>query len=231
MLLVNRDWEPISLGNNSSFSVIDIIVLCVSCSRFVISNPTAVPGSALRLSMALGNYGLHDFLKMTEVAILGLANRRYCQDRRAEAIMSAVGATKWFKISSSDPREAETVLRQYPLSFVNEVRDYMGSSIFFTSIPGLGFTGVLDRFFGSHGRDYSGALDAVGSLLPFSFGSDTFVMINGRPTPHPSVATSTIEKSGSVRIPAGIVMSSDGDRSWGHPCVVMGPFTSTGWYY
>jgi len=107
---------------------------------------------------------LLDLAYLTQTVILRMARNRMCTSRRAEAIMSALGATNWFRsYSSSDC----LVLGAYPLSFVNEVRGAVGSAIFFSSPPSPEkLEAQIEKFCGDY-HEYPGSQEKLGSLLPF----------------------------------------------------------------
>ena len=142
--------------------------------------------------------------------ILLFCDRRECKSRRAEAIMSVLGATQWY-----DKQETETslVLDRYPLAFVNEVRRNFGSADFF-KVQFLHFTAVnivLQCL-----RDPRYQPRAIGSLLPF--GTSHFVAIESTFEPpnrwsHASLDSWEIRLDGSVHILATSILASSKGKS------------------
>ena len=140
------------------------------------------------------------------IAVLG--SRRYCQDSRAEAIMSVIGATNWYTESNSASRRHSStsmVLGTYSFLFVEEVFRKLGASFFnATLIRSLSSNELLRR------------PSIQGSLLPFcsveSSGVEekTVQKWSFPESDHPSVRTWRIQTDGSVYIPhAGMLVSSD----------------------
>ncbi|KAF1985872.1 hypothetical protein K402DRAFT_394472 [Aulographum hederae CBS 113979] len=74
--------------------------------------------------------GLDRLLNMDRVDILALGDRRTCTGRRAEAIMSVIGATKWYSGADQSRREQNLVLGKYPLDFVQEVQSLIPRAFF-----------------------------------------------------------------------------------------------------
>ncbi|KAM4062032.1 hypothetical protein HRG_008902 [Hirsutella rhossiliensis] len=67
---------------------------------------------------------LKALLFLEQVDILMLADSRHCTGRRAEAIMSALGATRWFdhvRQKIYNP-ESDLIMDKYPARFIEEVR-------------------------------------------------------------------------------------------------------------
>lgn len=163
--------------------------------------------------------GLCKLLRLDQVTLLTLGDRRECTGRRAESIMSALGATKWYeKILREVPNGNETQLRarleedlvlgKYPISFVKEV---------YGTVPG--------DFFGSYLKLYSldigkkngtDVSNAHGSMLPFSTSSEIFSSGSGFRTEssrlfaetHSTVRTWEVRASGHVHIRDACVVSS-----------------------
>ena len=156
------------------------------------------------------------YTSRTNILIQG--NTRQCTGRRAEAIMSILGITNWFKeVSDPSERERDMVLGMYPLSFVNEAVKVIGPE-FFLAQKGITSTYTsLDYFFGS----------ARGSILPFSNLDPT--RNRGRKDVknpiyevhdarfHPAIRSWTFNRNGSISMKqAGILGSTDS----AHPMVM-----------
>ncbi|KAI1746154.1 hypothetical protein F4680DRAFT_463449 [Xylaria scruposa] len=76
--------------------------------------------------------GLGQLVDLAPISLIALGDRRECKERRAEAIMSALGATKWYieSFNTIQPGrestfrsslEQDLVLGKYPLRFVQEL--------------------------------------------------------------------------------------------------------------
>src|SRR5450759_4702228 len=61
--------------------------------------------------------GLDKLTEMTRIGVLTLGDPRHCKVYRADAVMSAIGVTRW----KDDADAATMMLEKYPLSFVRDV--------------------------------------------------------------------------------------------------------------
>jgi hypothetical protein len=162
---------------------------------------------------------------LSPLSILALGKYRYCESRRAEAIMSAVGATDWF--ASTIDRDGDVVLNTYPLEFINEVRWKVGSAAFFGCwIMGELVDECIENYFGE--TPYSGPLEPVGSMLPFVPGSDIFHWEHSpwlHLQEHECLSNWQIEHSGSVRMTEAVIVSSSFSTATNdeHDCILNGP--------
>lgn len=153
-------------------------------------------GSALveQLFSLLARLGLLKLFGLTPAIILRLGNLRYCRRRRAEAIMSAVGATEWF---SRGENSESLVLGLYPLSFIEELRSKRGSGLFFSEAT-IKFD-ILQKIL--YWNDYDGPVELVGSMLPFGDGKQINSHDNLLTSSEDSaVASWTIDAAGRVRM-------------------------------
>lgn len=168
----------------------------------------------------------HDrLLELSQVDILRLGDRRYCREKRAEAIMSAIGATRWFekvRKGSYDP-ERDKILDKYPCKFIKEVRKHIPGE-FFATYCKWPFSDADDDF-----RIQGGAFDSRdgttlallyhldgvhGSLLPFSKTGHQYRRTSSsapdrvRYITHESVHDWSIEHTGEVGIRKARVLST-----------------------
>jgi hypothetical protein len=148
MIPCNEQWEPVTISNHIAVSFIDLIALIAATSEMLAS--TQVPKGVYQLVRMFDKIEMTDLLVLSQAKILNLGNQRYCHERRAEAIMSAVGVTDWFQNCTTDSRERELVLHRYPFPFVNELRLKLGAC-FFTSAPSpvSEFYNILDQIGGN----------------------------------------------------------------------------------
>lgn len=171
-------------------------------------------GSVRQLSSLLGTTGLSELPSMTLTTILGLGSRRYCSEGRAEAIMSVLDATEWFSSCADNAeREKDLVMKQYPQSFVQEIRKKLGSSTFFSSAR-------IRPYFPEVLAQYAGETDnvSIGSMLPFGSRMPIFYFNLGFESgviPHPSIETWMIESTGAVRVENVVIISSSMEESSG----------------
>lgn len=66
--------------------------------------------------------GLTHLTDLTPSYLLALGDVRACTSRRAEAIMSAIGATKWYSEVPESLHDDNLVLGRYPLAFIRELQ-------------------------------------------------------------------------------------------------------------
>lgn len=200
MLLADSSWdlaklnsEPISFDEILSFNVL---------SNF--DKAATAPRSVDHLMALLINTGLKELLSITRARLLGLGAHRFCLERRAEAIMSALGATTWFSPSAQDMPIEDLVLDQYPLSFVNEALEKMGPVAFFTSSASGLWLQAKDRKIGPFGE-----YQRAGSMMPFGKNAPKLHLdLDGDEKAHPSLSTWTIDTDGGVNIGEAVIVSS-----------------------
>lgn len=216
MWLCSRTWQVPTCGSETPLSLSGLIILL---SRLPIQSRRDSPeGFELKLFSHLA--GLHKFPLLSRAEVLALGNGRQCTGQRAEAVMSALGATDWYEAATTAPdgtrtpykeNPAELVLGKYPLEFVAEIC---------AKCPGEFFDSVFNLDRGdayAAGADMC-ALENRGAMLPFSKGNDDFIknsmyLSDGplRETSfsyHESVATWSISKSGMVKILRACILSS-----------------------
>lgn len=211
MWLCNSKWEFLSVSDDTPLALNDIVALSLVNST-IPSLTAQLPIGVRDLTRLLQITGLQNLLQLSQLSVIVMGNERHCTSRRAEAIMSAIGATDWFPDFNDPSDDSNLVLDLYPLPFVNEVREKLGSATFFSSSPlGWEFHYVLHKFC-SEKRTKRRKFEELGSLLPFGPGAHTLafeVDSNPHMLEHPALKTWTIENTGCVRVKqAGIVSSS-----------------------
>lgn len=159
--------------------------------------------------------GLDGLLNLDRVAVLNLGDRRQCSGRRAEAIMSAIGITRWYEeaLDESQPDhmaefkerlERDLVLGKYPAEFVRELKESVPGSEFFNTVVKIS-------------RDLNGSWPVTrGSMLPFSVNAVNYVL--ERPKlralgTHHSVSTWSVLPTGQVHIQQACVVASSSDET------------------
>ena len=218
MWLCNSKWEFLAISENTPIALNDIVALCLA--NFGTMNSTGRGSTGVReLQNLIRTTGLEGLLRLSELSIITMGNERHCKKRRAEAIMSAVGAVDWFpgfndplKDDLDDEDDERLLLGLYPLAFIKEVREKLGSASFFSSTPlGPQFHYVLYKYC-SEKRSKRGKFEDLGSLLPIGPGAHSVaweVESIRHMVEHPTLKTWTIEPTGRVHIrQAGIVSSS-----------------------
>lgn len=170
-----RDWDLLSYAETSmpvTFSGLIAIANLLQRLKMSISrdnNHTAIT----EIGSWILKTGFSGFLDAGVIDVLKLGERRECKGSRAEAIMSAVGATDWYNaiVERLDPDqpfrtqrhlfEQDLVLGKYPVAFVNEVFrkdpvDFFSSTFKMTMDPQVLIDSLLSQNI------------PAGSLLPFS---------------------------------------------------------------
>lgn len=139
--------------------------------------------------------------------ILRIANIRECHGPRTPAVMSAVGATDWYRKRVVEGREAEEghlVLGVYELDFVREVARKLGSSFYMSIVR-------LDTRINSPQRRPT---RAIGSMMPFSPHAAKLPTDESMDTrvDHDSVKSWVVLEDGSVHIQSAGILASSEDR-------------------
>ncbi|KAF2250759.1 hypothetical protein BU26DRAFT_549449 [Trematosphaeria pertusa] len=192
MILYDKDWRPLALDNfRIPFDHVPALSRILLTASF--GDDPHWPNAVRELYYVLIETGIQDLPTMTPTTVLLYGNQRYCQGRRAEAIMSVIGARDWF--NDDDPGGGESLMAgRYPFSFVNEVRQKLGAI-----------------FFAWADTDYE-EVSATGTMLPFSessFASRRALGTLLNPTDHPSVATWKLQTNGQMLLSqVGIVAST-----------------------
>ncbi|KAJ9607198.1 hypothetical protein H2200_008270 [Cladophialophora chaetospira] len=170
--------------------------------------------------------GTSRLYSISPTGLLYLGQHRQCTSRRAEAIMSAVGATDWFNTYVAEHHsapEVDLIHGLYPCSFVNEVARKSGAVFYATVASDLSYLeGVVDASNGAW-RPINPLL-GIGSLLPFTM-TRTILLPQERNSQswygHTSISSWHIESDGRVRMPqAGVVATciaglSGNDKAYG----------------
>jgi hypothetical protein len=177
--------------------------------------------SAIEFEYWLRQTGFDTFGDLDQASIMSLGDRRECTGRRAEAIMSVVGATQWytdalhasmsFEKKDTKDLEGDLVLGKYPIAFVNELAR-KSPHIFFGTLAKWKMPEDPSKMGGLHGR----AKDEIhnGSMLPFSCYRAAYMNHNiGRKFGHffvpvPSIASWFVQQDGTVRMPRTTLASS-----------------------
>ena len=191
----------------------------------------------IELYDALFASGMNKLSTISPPSVLHLGQHRQCTSNRAEAIMSVVGATNWYRSHvdtfKTSPSESELVLGYYPAALLNEAAQKTGAK-FYASVSSdlANLTGVVNIEGGVW--EPAETSTAIGSLLPFSFGQTTLLAPEHQSLDiedHPSTATWTVLPDGKVNIQeAGLLSSTNDDH--GMPdlpasILVPGIFTTT----
>lgn len=200
IILCNKGWEPLEVATGSPVSLHQLFSIWSVCREGNFIKPIEFwmwPVPVTHLTYIQDMVCGQD-VQISRLAILSLGATRECERRRADAVMSAMGITGWYKEYLEEhkepPPDEDLVLDAYPLAFINEVVSEIGSE-FFTN-----FNPDIMRL-----EDH----DVRGSLLPF--GSPGHHLISGSglgvsqsfyddTTDEPSLKTWSIKITGSVHI-------------------------------
>jgi hypothetical protein len=204
--------------------------------RWILEKLPADAVGVQELYDALVMSGMNKLFNVSPASILNLGQHRQCTSRRAEAIMSVIGATEWYTVHvdkyKTSPAEDDLVLGQYPVAFLNEVASKLGAQFFANVSSDLS---TLERVVDMEGNHWipRDTVTGVGSLLPFMSGQTTLVSPEYESMSirsHPSVQKWTILPGGEVKIPeVGILSSSGGncDSDLQASILVPGVFSTT----
>jgi hypothetical protein len=211
MIMLDKNWRPLAVGNKLLIALDSLISLAGELS----ATEDAPKGVATLNSMF---YDHHLSLLRTESRLvpLVLGANRVSTSPRAPAIMSAIGATDWFRGRTmqqfQSPEEADQlVLGSYPLDFVEEVRNLCGAEFFSCSTATA--TLVIDP---ASGTEPAPGYPLRGTMLPFMPVPDelyqsTFESADsdGHDIDHPSVGSRRIHRDGSVTLPTAAIVASN----------------------
>ena len=196
----------------------------------VVDELEEIPGS-MDLTTLLVDTCMSDLNWISPGAVFTFGQLRQCTGSRAEAIMSVVGATDWYREYLARHKDAppakDLVLGYYQVEFLNEAMSRIGPT-FFTAIPtdlryltgGVRITG--DAWVHCEGHE------PIGSMLPFT-SSPTYLLppqkYSFNAYNHPSIASWTIQIDGSVHVTrAGIVEPEDlTDEDLGEQDMIIAP--------
>lgn len=213
-----ENWErlPDSLRSGTVFEFADVNRSSSKRSRRVLRTlPKDVP-VIHEIYDALTMSGMMELFRLSPVSIIYLGSHRQCTSNRAEAVMSAIGATKWYNDHlekyKKPPPQDDLVLGHYPLTFLQEVANLLGARFFTCVSSDLGNLETVVDF--SDGQwIVKDSERGIGSLLPFT--SDRGVMM---PQAHDSTVIRDHEstqhwrilRDGSVEVRKAAIISSSG---------------------
>lgn len=214
MWMCSRDWSFASViqGQPISFRAIHAIWSCwQNAYEESIVKPAAIDKvrAILEFRKWIYTVGLEQFDALSPVAILAFGEKRVCTRRRAEAIMSALGTTKWYETLPSAEHEKDLVLDKYPLAFINELKDVDPGNFF------CYLSRVENEFEHPEGQadlppDFR-RCQGRGTMLPFSpdarWYNDPGPLFNQFPC-HGSIRSWTISIDGSVHISKACILVS-----------------------
>ena len=211
MLLCNRNWELFKTPSGVPTTLDAILALDWGARPRIVASECNK--AVVDLITLLGCSGLDAVLEPHPISPLSIGSRRQCTERRAEAIMSVVGATSWYQ--STKDLEVDLVMDQYPIEFLREVHHLTGGS-FFRSWSQLScYPDILK----SRDNDMV-ELVVAGTMLPFdSVRHDSKYVTSyqrGNMNDHSSVATWSIANDGKVlMLEVGIVASTEAELDEG----------------
>ncbi|KAF2727373.1 hypothetical protein EJ04DRAFT_557431 [Polyplosphaeria fusca] len=222
MWLCSRDWKPLSCSGMVPVPLSGVVAVIQTQNeaikeRAMKSPLNKTPVAIFELRLWRLKSELHKLLDLDRAAIITLGDRRHCTERRAEAIMSALGTVEWYNKALSDhgpenlhkTLETDLVLGKYPLAFLNELARKVPADFFgaFRRANTKSTPGGLSPF---------STLPQEGTMMPFCRTAaffadgrlrkqnyiDQFIMT------HESLYTWRVEQSGAARLPQVCMISS-----------------------
>ncbi|TRX92899.1 hypothetical protein FHL15_006305 [Xylaria flabelliformis] len=217
MLLLNRHWEPLTLGDSLAITLENIAALLMLEMFYREAWTGSVdeyPAGSREISTFMDETGLFNLFCTNRLTAFILGRDRICTHSRAAAIMSVTGATDWFhdrtleQFRSGDATET-LVCGVYPLAFVNEVYKKIGGTFF--TCPVKAATTFITNVDGEDRLHIS-----PGTMLPFmpvheqqrGFAVMNNAVLSELPD-HRSVSKWKIQADGSVFIPAASIVASN----------------------
>lgn len=161
MIMLDKQWRPLTVGNDLVITFDSLITLLNELSDI----RDARTGVATLIS-GYEDHQMHLLARNTRFDCLILGAHRKSTSPRAPAVMSALGATRWFRGQTlrqfQSPEDADRlVLGLYPLDFVQEVRKLLGAPFF--SCSNTVATLVMDEDTAEPAPGYP----LRGTMLPF----------------------------------------------------------------
>lgn len=219
MWLCSRNWDFVTCPSTSPLSLSGLIAIQSqfrshrSLTERLLSKVDLRNGlAALEIAQLHKIIGSSMIPFQSQAEILALCDRRECTGKRAEAIMSVLGTTKWYKAATTAPNgtsqpykenTSELVLGKFPLEMVNEIRQKIPQMFFMSYVHHDSMDEIKNDVF-TH--------ENVGTMLPFSKDSKVsnarYFRSHIAANYHESVATWTILESGAVKIPRACILSS-----------------------
>ncbi|KAI9370418.1 hypothetical protein BJX61DRAFT_544660 [Aspergillus egyptiacus] len=216
MIMLDRNWRLLVVGNALIVTVENLIML----GGGFVGLEDAPEGTETLLSILRDQQMVGIRMDGPLISLI-VGAQRTSTSPRAPAIMSAVGATDWFKGRTlqqfQSPEEAnQLVLGLYPLDFVEEVRG-LGQAAFFSCTITIA---TLVRGDGDDPRSQNTPAPGYplrGTMLPFmpvpeeapSLGtSSPYPRLDGL-SEHPTVRSWQIHLDGSVTIPKVAIIASN----------------------
>ena len=213
MLLADRDWNICRYNGTSRsqpLTIDTLVAVCWSAKPYIIEEECTK--SVEGLCALVLSTGLDQLLEPHPLSPLCLGSRRQCTERRAEAIMSVVGATRWY--TETDDTNEDLVLGHYPIQFLRELHKNLGAIFFSTLTMRSGFGDAIWR--AQHGEDGT-VLFNGGTMLPFDpwlFDARMVLDVGGSfdATDHPTTSTWEIGDRGEVYMTEVAIVASTDDE-------------------
>ena len=161
-LLADRNWELLDIGKTHLLTLDNLASLAYLPPSDV-TEPTSRPSAVEVLLFTMKRWELTDLPSPSRMSLLIAAESRRSTGPRAEAIMSALGATDWFEIyrkkHSRAPLHKDLVFEMYPLEFLQEVQRKLGGPFF------------LHHRSPTNTIEDAEAGEPLGTMLPLAFNS------------------------------------------------------------
>ncbi|KAF2252743.1 hypothetical protein BU26DRAFT_600999 [Trematosphaeria pertusa] len=166
--------------------------------------------------------GMDLLLDMRRADVLALGDRRECTSRRAEAIMSVLGVTEWYRSGLADVGERDMVLDKYPLEFVRELQRSMSGEMFsaLSKFPAVDMRNLSETVHEPDPTDIHLATERVGpskigTLLPFHRTAVEYIPVRSWASPgyeafesHSAVQHWRVNTSGTIYVPSACILAT-----------------------
>ncbi|GIZ44563.1 hypothetical protein CKM354_000775800 [Cercospora kikuchii] len=212
MLLADRDWNIChypSGGRSTPLTIDTLVAVFWGGKPYIIEEACTQGVQGLCALMALT--GMEQLLEPHPLSPLLLGSGRQCTGRRAEAIMSVVGARNWYQ--NDEVANENLIFGHYPIEFLREVHSYLGATFFGAQALVSSISEVVGRR-----QEVEGGWVPfnAGSMLPFDPwrpGNRMTIHLEALGgSDHPSTATWSIGDAGEVYMTEVAVVASTDDE-------------------
>lgn len=238
MWIASSKWDLLSIDDDTPIPINGLTTVYAhferQCERHFpqkLWRPASSHSCMHELQYCYHSTGLLNLFTLSRVDILALGDQRHCQERRSEAIMSALGTTNWFSQTDHDSHESHLILGKYHPDFIAEVRREIPGDFFaaFTKMTSIEHNPSLGVSRGDDNDELPLDMKYLtqylrGSLLPFS-ATGIWIRNTGKSEladfrVHDSVHEWIIRPSGEVCIQKACILSSSHPKTAPQPGVM-----------
>lgn len=213
MLLADRDWDIChypGVPSSQPLTIDTLVAIFWTAKPYIIAEACTIAVEGL-CALMMGA-GMDQLLEPHPLSPLCLGSRRQCTGRRAEAIMSVVGATRWYQ--DVEDANKNLVLGHYPVAFLRELHGYLGATFFRTVAMQSSFWDVMQK--AEHKEDGKWIPHNAGGMLPFDIYHPDSKLVSHigilGATDHPTTATWEIGDHGEVYMTDVAIVASTDDE-------------------